>query len=243
MQRSLPGSLAALASLLWLTPAPAARATAKPADQMLARNIAAMRGVRAIRVNFRCEKKLQVLKRPFVSGGVITIARPNQVRFQTISPYLSCYILTGRKVFSRNQTDRHWHTARLDRQESLAMIMRQFALWSLGKQRNIGKDYSVTMTRTALPPPPRLSGAPPGEPSRRALPAPSREVELFTLTPRNSLLAKAIRTVQLGFPPQSPHLIFIRIASRHDNQSLYWFDHLRMNPHLPASCFKPVGPP
>ncbi len=202
-----------------------------------------MHAVRAIRVNFRCEKKLQVLKRPFVSEGVITIARPNQVRFQTIRPYLSCYILTGHKVFSRNQTDRHWHTAQLDRRESLVMVMRQFAFWSLGKQRSIGKDYSVTMTRAALPPPPRLSGAQAGEPSRRTLPAPSRAVELFSLTPRDSLLAKMIQRVQLGFPPKSPHLIFIRITSRHDNQSLYWFDHLRMNPHLPATCFKPAGPP
>ncbi len=233
------------------SPAPSPAAT-------LARRLGELRYVHALRLHFICAKKLPILKRPFISEGLVIIARPDRVRFQTERPYRSCYILTGATVFSRNQTDRHWRRTRWTRQPTLAAILRRFATWSLGQPRHIGTHYAVTVSHVMPPVAPRFPAAGADQTagavratasaSRPASAAPSgaarpHRLTLFTLRPRQAALAQAVRAVQLGFPRHSPYLTFLRIISRRDDQSIYWFDHFVVNPPVASGYFAPVGPP
>jgi outer membrane lipoprotein-sorting protein len=211
--------------------------SASQPSAMLIQNLAAMNNIQAVRLTFVCEKKLQVLDKPFVSGGVLVIAQPDRVRFQTDWPYQSCYILHAGKVFSRNQTDAQWHSADLDRQQAIQTILNQFAAWALGQTQDIDSDYRVTMVQSPLEPPPSVASA-----KQSAHATEPVSVDLFTLVPRDPAVAQAVAQIELGFSPQTHHLIFIAIISSDGDASRFWFDHIQINPDLPATCFEPAGP-
>ena len=213
-----------------------AQASASPPSELLVKNLSSMQNVESVRLTFVSEKKLQVLDKPFISGGVIIIARPDQVRFQTDWPYRSCYILHAGKVFSRNQTDAQWRSADLDRAQAIQTILDQFASWALDKTGDIAGDYTVTMARSQLESQPASAA---GRPTAAVQPA---IVDLFTLIPRDPVVAKAVTQIELGFSLQTHQLIFIAIVSADGDQSSFWFDQIDVNPHLTATCFEPAGP-
>ena len=205
---------------------------------LLGAKIAAMRRVHTWRAAFVCEKKLAILRHPFVSSGVMAIARPDRVRFATLRPYVSCIILAGNHIFMRSQTSRHWRKAGLSRRQSLGYIMRQLALWSLGHARHIRRDYQVSLARTAWPSAPSNFHIQHARTER-----PSVAGTVFTLIPRSKVLAQAVRNIQLGFAPHSSKLAFIQIQAVKGDSTRYWLSRQEINPKLPRGYFKPGGAP
>ncbi len=217
----------------------------------LVKIIAAMGTVKSVQSAFVCEKKLQVLRKPFFSLGVITIARPRQVRFQTNWPYRSCYILSGRNIFMRNESDSHWRTGTVDSQPAIGIVMRQFAAWSLGNAEKVSAEYRISMSR-AVRPMPQIPHVP-GKAPKIVHKSPSMQLSLFTLRPRRGVLRQAVEEIQLGFAMRAnvdktannarrPHLTFIRIVSKNGDQSLFWLRHTKVNLRLNPHSFAPVGP-
>ena len=216
----------------------------------LVKIIAAMGTVKSVQSAFVCEKKLQVLRKPFFSLGVITIARPGRVRFATLWPYRSCYILNGRHLDMRNESNAHWRTSSVDSQPAIGIMMQQFAAWSLGNTGKVSRQYQVRVRRALRPVP---KDAPAGSVSinhKKTRPA----LELFTLRPLGGLLKEAIREIQLGFAASTPkstaghqagpkQLKYIRIVAKNGDQSMFWLRHTRLNPQLAPNSFAPVGPP
>ena len=243
--------LCALAGIL--LPAPLAHAKAadgRAARKQLVKTLAAMRTVKSIQSVFLCEKKLRVLRSPFFSRGIITIARPGRVRFATLWPYRSCYIFNGRPLDMRNESNAHWRTGSVDSQPAIGIMMRQFAAWSLGNTGNVSRQYQVRVRLAQRPAP---KGAPAASVSinqTKTRPA----LELFTLRPLGGLLKEAIREIQLGFAAATPkgttghqagtkQLKYIRIVAKNGDQSMFWLRHTRLNPQLAPHRFAPVGPP
>lgn len=248
--------LLAMASGL-LTHVTYAGAADVPADSkaraQLVNLLGELRGIKAIQSTFLCEKKLRVLTNPFFSRGVITIARPRKVRFQTNWPYRSCYILNGRDIYMRGQSDSKWRRGTVDSQPAIGIIMRQFAAWSLGNAAKASSHYQVSV-RQAVRPAPAIPVS--GAHGAATVHSAARPImlRLFTLRPGGKALKRSIREIQLGFAPTrsrgsitpraTPHseLVFIRIVSVSGDQSLFWLRHNTLNPRLKQDIFAPVGP-
>ncbi len=197
-----------------------------------------MRKLHTWRAKFVCEKRLAVLRQPFISSGILAIGRPDNVRFATRKPYRSTVILTGNHIYLRSQTNRRWHKADPSRSKSLGFIMGQLAQWSLGHVGRLGKEYRISYAMSAL----RIR--PVTGPRRRSRPqktAPTRIV--FTLVPRRGILSKAIRNLQLGFARHSSRLVYIAIHQVTGDATVYWLYKQEKNPPLPANYFKPTGSP
>ncbi len=197
-----------------------------------------MRKLHTWRAEFVCEKRLAVLRQPFISAGILAIGRPDNVRFATQKPYRSTVILTGNHIYLRSQTNRRWHKADPSRSKSLGFIMGQLAQWSLGHVGRLGKEYRISYAMSAL----RIR--PVTGPRRRSRPqktAPTRIV--FTLVPRRGILSKAIRNLQLGFARHSSRLVYIAIHQVTGDATVYWLYKQEKNPPLPANYFKPTGSP
>ena len=240
-----------LAGLSVLPPlAHAGAANGGAARKQLVNVLAGMKSVQAIQSAFLCEKKLQVLRKPFFSKGIITIARPSRVRFATIWPYRSCYILNGRHLDMRNESNAHWSTSSVDSQPAIGIMMQQFAAWSLGNVGNVSRQYQVRFQKAPRPVP---KDAPAGVVSVNHKKTPP-DLELFTLRPLGGLLKEAIREIQLGFAASTQkvtvghqagpeQLKYIRIVAKNSDQSMFWLRHTRLNPRLAPKSFAPVGPP
>ncbi len=220
------------------------------ANGELVKTLAAMRFVKSIQSEFLCEKKLRVLRKPFFSRGIITIARPRQVRFETIWPYRSCYILNGRHIDMRNESNSHWRASSVDLQPAIGIMMRQFAAWSLGSTGKVIQKYQVSVRRAARPVP---RDAPAGFASINHQPIRST-LALFTLRPLGGVLKEAIHEIQLGFAKSAGQgaarrqaaakpLKYIRIVAKNGDQSIFWLRRTELNPQLKPQCFAPVGPP
>ena len=197
----------------------------------------AMRKLHTWRAEFVCEKHLSVLRQPFISSGILAIARPDKVRFATRKPYRSSVILTGNNIYLRSQTNHRWHKADPSRSKSLGYIMGQLAQWSLGHVHRLGKDYRISCAIAALPI--RPATGPPRHRSHKV--AVMRT--LFTLVPRRGILAKAIRNLQLGFARHSSRLVYIAIHQVTGDATLYWLYKQEMNPPIRPNYFKPTGSP
>ncbi len=215
-----------------------ARPKPQPAAATLIRKISAMRQVDSWRANFICEKRLAVLQHPFISSGVMAIARPDHVRFDTLKPYHSCIILAGRMVYLRGQTNRHWHTAALSRAQAISLIMDQMADWALGHTTGLQQNYRITRHVAAEPPQPDAGGG------KTAKTKPSgRLCTFFTLNPRKGLPGRVVTHLTLGFIRHSARLVFFAIDQKNGDRQQYWIKAAQLNPHLPANYFKPAGRP
>ena len=215
-------------------------AWAKPqtAATALINKISAMRHVKSWRANFICEKRLAVLRHPFISSGVMAVARPDHVRFDTRTPYRSCVILSGNTVFLRGQTNRHWHAAGQGRAQAIGLIMDQMAAWALGRTGSLQRNYRITGKSAAEPSPPEAVG---NNPAKKGTAV--RMCTFFTLIPRHGLAGRAISRLTLGFLRHSARLAYFAIYQKNGDRQMYWIRAAEINPRLPANYFKPAGPP
>lgn len=210
----------------------------KTAADLLRSKMIVMRKLHTWRAAFVCEKHLAVLRRPFISSGIIAIARPNKVRFATQKPYRSSVILAGNHIYLRSQTNHRWHKADPSRSQSLGYIMGQLAQWSLGHVHRLGKDYRISYVIAAFPIRPAT-----GPQHRTATQKAASKCPLFTLVPRKGILSKAIRNLQLGFARHSSRLVYIAIHQVTGDATQYWLYKQEKNPSLPTEYFKPTGSP
>ena len=242
--------LTALACLT-ITTLCAGAGTPLTARNELVKTLAAMGKLKSIQSAFVCEKKLQILRKPFFSRGMMTIARPRHVRFETVWPYRSCYILNGQSIYMRNESDSHWRAGTVDSQPAIGIIMRQFAAWSLGNAEKVSAEYQISMKR-AVRLMPHIPHAPDKAPVN-VQQSHAVKLSLFTLRPRRGVLKQAIQEIQLGFAllanvdkptdhARHYHLIFIRIVSKNGDQSLFSLRHTKVNLRLNPHSFTPVGP-
>ncbi len=210
----------------------------KTAAALLRNKMIVMRKLHTWRAAFVCEKHLAVLQKPFISSGIMAIARPDKVRFATQKPYRSSVILTGSHIYLRSQTNHRWHKAGLSRSKSLGYIMGQLAQWSLGHVHRLGKEYRISYVIAAFPIRPATAPQ-----HRTATQKATGKCTLFTLVPRKGILSKAIRNLQLGFAWHSSRLVYISIHQVTGDATQYWLYKQEKNPPLPTNYFKPTGPP
>ncbi len=225
----------------WLTISLPAASASHLAVLDLKHILESFRRIHGLSMHFTCQKKLSVLKRPFVSSGSIAMIQPDRVRFTTRWPYRSCFILHGNRVYMRTQNNRRWHVGKGSRQQVVQQIMQQFAGWSLGHAEDISGAYHVqkNASRVVVRPPPH---APRAQSQLQQRPFP-HTLQLFTLIPKSRTVRRAVGAIELGFSGRHPQLRYIKMQLVHGNNSCYWLTDIQINPHFPPDEFQPKGPP
>ena len=232
--------LVLLCSLLLLMSgiARAENLAAGTAVQRLTAILKASEKVNTLQIDFVCSKHLQVLKRPFISGGRLFIARPNLVRFSTLWPYRSDWIVRNATVWSRAQGDKHWQQSSTSQRPGLGRMMMELANWSLGRTRALKSEYRVSERhgKAAALPAASEKGA-----RRAAATQPSSVLDIFKLTPRAKSERQVLSSLSLAFEPKTHRLYYIKISTAGGDITRYWFWRVEINVVLGRNIFAPSG--
>jgi outer membrane lipoprotein-sorting protein len=83
---------------------------------------------------------------PLKSDGVMLIARPDKIRWETTAPYQSILLGDQKTVAQFEFNDGKWEKLKLGFPQLLQRIMQQMALMNQGKLDALMVDYTISVT-------------------------------------------------------------------------------------------------
>jgi outer membrane lipoprotein-sorting protein len=105
-----------------------------------------MASVRTVYFEFTQERQLKLFTDPLKSEGVMLIQRPDQIRWETTSPYQTILLANRKSVAQFEGTDGSWKKLDLAFPQLLRRVMDQMALMNQGKLDALTADYSVLVS-------------------------------------------------------------------------------------------------
>jgi len=105
-----------------------------------------MSSVTSVFLEFTQERHYQALSdAPFTSEGVMLIDRPDQIRWETTSPFQSILLGNQKSVAQFEFENGKWKKLDLGLPEMLQRVMQQMALMNQGKLDALTADYNVSV--------------------------------------------------------------------------------------------------
>jgi outer membrane lipoprotein-sorting protein len=213
-------------------------AATSPPVESLTSHLAALKDTTTLSANFLCEKKLAALETPLLSRGQLWIQKGDAshggdgaaIRFSTEKPYTSELILTNGKVLARSQHETEWTKTNQSSRPGLTAVMSQLGGWSTGDAGKLAEEYTIAASNGPIPTMPSSNG-----PAQ----SPKPEADVYTLTPTNKDLLKAIKKITLAVDKKSHILLFLEILTQQDDTTRYWFYNVQTNKPLPENIFSP----
>jgi outer membrane lipoprotein-sorting protein len=105
-----------------------------------------MASVKTVYLEFTQERVLKLFSDPLKSDGVMLIARPDQIRWETTAPYQSILLGDQKTVAQFEFNDGKWEKLKLGFPQLLQRVMQQMALMNQGKLDALMVDYTITVT-------------------------------------------------------------------------------------------------
>ncbi|HEV2691463.1 MAG TPA: outer membrane lipoprotein carrier protein LolA [Verrucomicrobiae bacterium] len=105
-----------------------------------------MASVKTVYLEFTQERVLKLFSDPLKSDGVMLIARPDEIRWETTAPYQSILLGDQKTVAQFEFSDGKWEKLKLGFPQLLQRIMQQMALMNQGKLDALMVDYTITVT-------------------------------------------------------------------------------------------------
>ncbi len=202
---------------------------------LLAAHLAALSSIKSLQTQFICEKRIAALEEPLVSGGTITIARPERLRFSTLHPYTSEIILDHGTLLLKSQHETKWTRTTNVTRPGLSAIMEQLTAWSLGDHAKLDETYEISQGTEIVPQPPTNNSA--TQPAEIKV----HTLAMFVLKPIPPDVAKVIRSLMLGIDPTTHCLMFLQITTVDQDVTRYWFYDIKTNIPLSAITFSTPG--
>lgn len=109
-----------------------------------------MSSVSSVYFEFAQERQLKLFTDPLRSEGIMLIARPDQIRWETTSPYQSILLGDRKSVAQFEFSDGKWEKLKLGFPQLLQRVMNQMALMNQGKLDALTADYSVSVATGAV---------------------------------------------------------------------------------------------
>jgi len=123
-------------------PAPTAVSNAQPILDDLQHK---MSSVTSVYLEFTQERHYPNLSdAPFTSGGVMLIDRPDQIRWETTSPFQSILLGNQKSVAQFEFQDGKWKKLDLGFNDVLKRVMQQMSLMNQGKLDALTADYRIS---------------------------------------------------------------------------------------------------
>lgn len=161
-----------------------------------------------IRMNFVQSSTSQLFKKPLLSSGVITLQRPNKLRWEYTAPVPSGFVLDGPSgiQWSGSGNSRSLRTTPLS--PVLHVIAQQMILWLSADENQLSQDFSLN-----------IQG---GE---------------CTLTPLQPVMLEYIRSISLNIEQDQAFIKHITVKEPSGNTTKISFDGLEVNPVLDDTLF------
>ena len=105
-----------------------------------------MASVKTVYLEFTQERVLKLFSDPLKSDGVMLIARPDKIRWETTAPYQSILLGDQKTVAQFEFNDGKWEKLKLGFPQLLQRVMQQMALMNQGKLDALMVDYTITVT-------------------------------------------------------------------------------------------------
>jgi outer membrane lipoprotein-sorting protein len=92
------------------------------------------------------ERHLKLFTEPLKSEGFMLIERPDQIRWETTSPYQSILLGDKKSVAQFEFTDGKWQKLKLGFPQMLQRVMDQMSLMNQGKLDALTSDYKISVS-------------------------------------------------------------------------------------------------
>ena len=92
------------------------------------------------------ERHLKLFTEPLKSEGFMLIERPDQIRWETTTPYQSILLGDKKSVAQFEFTDGKWEKLKLGFPQMLQRVMDQMTLMNQGKLDALTSDYTISVT-------------------------------------------------------------------------------------------------
>jgi outer membrane lipoprotein-sorting protein len=121
------------------------------------------------------ERHLQLFTDPLKSEGAMLIDRPDQIRWETTSPYRSILLGNHDSVAQFEFTDGKWQRLKLGFPQMLKRVMEQMSLMNQGKLDALTADYQISVA--------------------------TGDVAVITLVPKDATVRSVLASLEVIMPP------------------------------------------
>ena len=104
-----------------------------------------MSSLKSVALEFTQERHLQLFNEPLKSEGVMLIARPDFIRWETTAPFQSIMLGDKKSVAQFESTDGVWKKLKLGFPQMLKRVMEQMALMNQGKLDALTSDFKISV--------------------------------------------------------------------------------------------------
>jgi len=104
-----------------------------------------MASVKTVYLEFTQERVMKLFSDPLKTEGVMLIARPDLIRWETTVPYQSILLGDQKSVAQFEFNDGKWEKLKLGFPQLLQRVMQQMAMMNQGKLDALMVDYKITV--------------------------------------------------------------------------------------------------
>ena len=104
-----------------------------------------MASLDSVYFEFTQERQLHLFSEPLKSEGVMLIAKPGQIRWETTAPYQSILLGNQKSVAQFEKTDGAWKKLKLGFPQMLKRVMDQMTLMHQGRLDALTSDFTVSV--------------------------------------------------------------------------------------------------
>ena len=104
-----------------------------------------MSTLKSVWLEFTQERQLKMFAEPLKSEGVMLIGAPDQIRWETTSPYQSILLANHKSVAQFEREDGLWKKLKLGFPQMLKRVMDQMVLMNQGKLDALMNDFTVSV--------------------------------------------------------------------------------------------------
>ena len=134
-----------------------------------------MSSLKSVYLEFDQERRLKLFAEPLKSEGVMLIARPDQIRWETTAPYQSILLGNHKSVAQFERTDGEWKKLKLGFPQMLKRVMDQMTLMHQGKIDALTSDFSISVA--------------------------TGRVAVVTLVPKDEKVREVLASLEIQLPP------------------------------------------
>jgi len=109
-----------------------------------------MSALDSVYFEFTQERQLKLFAEPLKSEGVMLIRRPDQIRWETTSPFQSILMGNRESVAQFEKEDGQWKKLKLGFPQMLRRVMEQMSLMHQGKMDALTADFNVSVATGAV---------------------------------------------------------------------------------------------
>jgi outer membrane lipoprotein-sorting protein len=107
---------------------------------------AKMAPVKSVYLEFTQERVLKLFSDPLKSEGVLLLAQPDKIRWETTAPYQTILLGNGNAVAQFECNDGQWEKLKLGFPQMLQRVMQQMSALNQGRINAMLNDYDLSVT-------------------------------------------------------------------------------------------------